>query len=61
MNDYEADMRCRRCECLDYGRLLPDMSSREEALEATLTCPSCDLEDGLVVIESTLKKEPRKN
>ena len=53
--DWVADMRCWRCECLDPERTLPSMC-REEALEATLTWPSCELVEGLKVVESTLRK-----
>ena len=53
--DWVADLRCRRCENLDPERILPDMD-REEALMATLDCPSCELEEGEEVVESTLKK-----
>ena len=52
---WEAEMKCRSCPYTDPGRILPE-GSRGEALASTLTCPNCDLEEGLVVIESTLKR-----
>ena len=55
MVNWEAKMRCRQCTNEEEGRILYEMS-KEEALEARLDCPSCELDEGLVVIESTLKR-----
>ncbi len=52
---WEAEMKCRSCPYTEEGRILPERS-KEEALESTLTCPNCDLEEGLVVVESTLRR-----
>ena len=55
MSGWETDMECQRCSYLDEGRSLSDMSE-EEVLGVTLKCPSCDLEEGLVVVESSLRR-----
>lgn len=41
--NWTADMMCTLCTYIDPGRYLEDMTE-EEALEATLDCPNCEME-----------------
>lgn len=55
--EWLTDMRCKNCQYVAEGRGLPDLSP-QEALNATLSCPNCDTQDGLEVIKRTLTPRP---
>ena len=55
--NWTADMMCPLCTYTDTNRSLDDMT-REEALQATLDCPSCETKEAqLEVIEATLTED----
>lgn len=52
--EWTADFKCA-CGYVDEDRSFT-APNREEALEATLPCPNCDEDNGLRVIEETLRE-----